>query len=65
MGLFTKIRQLIQIFPNSIEVNRTTRGYTYTIKMRCNKGDEDALLEDIKRIEQKLKERYGGDGFQG
>jgi predicted RNA-binding protein YlqC (UPF0109 family) len=60
MGLLNKIARLIKIYPNSIEVNKTTRGYTYTIKLRCDSGDEDKLIDEIKRLETRLKESFPG-----
>jgi hypothetical protein len=57
---FKKVAALIQIYPNSIEVNKTTRGYTFTVKLRCGPGEEDAILNRIKDLDEKLRNNFPG-----
>lgn len=51
--------ELVKHFPNSLEVNRTQKGYTWSIKLRFNKGEEGATIKEINHIDQRLKDQYG------
>lgn len=53
-----KTAELVQIFPNSIEISKTTRGYTWTIKLRCNEGEEEKLINKVKELDSKLKKDF-------
>lgn len=55
---------LVRYWPNSIELTKTQRGYTWSIKMRTNPGEQDQTLVDIKGIDDRLKKQYG-DGTIG
>jgi hypothetical protein len=43
---------VVNINENSIELNKTTKGYTYSVK--CYGDDLDIILERVKNIKVKL-----------
>jgi hypothetical protein len=53
---------LISLYPNSIEITKTTRGYTWNVKIRCEPGQEDEIIERIKQLDIKLKKDFGEGG---
>lgn len=48
----------IQDRADSIEVNKTNRGYTWSIKVYHNQ-DEDVVVEKIDKINKKLTKQFG------
>ena len=46
------------ILTSAIEVTKNTKGFTWTIKVRCKDGEEIALIDRLVVINGKLKEKF-------
>lgn len=51
----TQQMQLAELLPSSIEVQKNSRGYTWTLKLRCEVGKEDELIDRMKTLNDKMK----------
>jgi len=47
------------LLPHSIELSKTTRGYTWGIKVYFS--DPEEALKQIEELDKKLKEMFGGE----
>lgn len=54
----TNLHELQRLFPSSLELSKNSKGYVWTIKMRCQDGDEEKLLERIKQMNDKLIQTF-------
>jgi hypothetical protein len=58
------MEQIIKDKQSSVEVNRTSTGkYSWSVKIYFNEEEteNEKVLEKVKSIEEKLKERYGNE----
>jgi hypothetical protein len=51
-------QQVSELSPHSIEVSRTTRGYTWTIKIYYADGGEEQAIANIKLIDDLLRQEF-------
>jgi len=51
-------QQLTEASPHSIEVSRTTRGYTWTIKKYFGEQPPEVTVNEILALDKILKERF-------
>lgn len=50
--------QLAELLPSSIEFSKNSRGHTWTIKLRCELGKEDELVDRLKELNEKMKATF-------
>ena len=50
--------EMIRQFPDSVQLNRNTTGYTWTIKVRANGNDHDRAISEVERIDTELRKKY-------
>lgn len=50
--------EMIRQFPDSVQLNRNTTGYTWTIKVRSDGSDHDRALAEVNRIDLELRKKY-------
>ncbi len=53
--------ELVRYFPDSIQLNRNSTGYTWSIKIRSNHDEHNQVLSEIERIDDNLKKKYRKD----
>lgn len=46
--------------PSSVQIERNTKGYNWTIKLRCEPGQEVALVDQIESLDKLLRSKFGG-----
>ena len=51
-------QQVSELSPHSIELSRTTRGYTWTIKHYYGDGAQEKVIEDLAKIDQQLRANF-------
>lgn len=52
----TKVAEVLsQISPHSIELNKTTKGYTWTIKLYFSDENREAIVEELKNLDAQLR----------
>ena len=55
--------EMIRQFPDSIQLNRNTTGYTWTIKVRSDGNDHDTAIAEVDRIDVELRKRYRKEDY--
>jgi len=46
--------------PSSIQIERNTKGYNWTVKLRCKPGDESGLVGQLEELDKLLRSKFGG-----
>lgn len=46
--------------PSSVQIERNTKGYNWTVKLRCEPGQEVALVDQIEALDKLLRSKFGG-----
>ncbi len=46
--------------PSSVQIERNTKGYNWTVKLRCKPGEEESILEQIDKLDKILRAKFGG-----
>jgi len=55
--------EMIRQFPDSVQLNRNTTGYTWTIKVRSDGNDHDRAIAEVDRIDVELRKRYRKEDY--
>ncbi len=56
--------ELTRVFPDSIQLNRNSTGYTWSIKLRSKNGSHTDIIEEIDRIDLELRKKYRKDSLK-
>ncbi|MEM4720891.1 MAG: hypothetical protein QXT73_02340 [Candidatus Methanomethylicaceae archaeon] len=52
----TKVAEVLsQISPHSIELNKTTKGYTWTIKLYFSDENRGSVVEELQNLDRQLR----------
>ena len=46
--------------PSSIQIERNTKGYNWTVKLRCKPGEEQDLVGQLEELDKLLRSKFGG-----
>ena len=46
--------------PSSIQIERNTKCYNWTVKLRSKPGEEKAILAQLEELDKLLRAKFGG-----
>lgn len=54
-------KNVVEHFPSAVEVNKNSKGYTWSIKLRCRDGEESELLRRIVELDREIRVKFNHD----
>jgi len=50
--------QLSELYPSSVELSKTSRGFSWTLKLRSRNGEEKDLINYLEELNEIMKTKF-------